>query len=153
MAGFAFSLRKLDARQHDLLGDQLRDIVNLGRDVTLERYLEAQTRRREFAARVQAAMAGYDVLITPAVAVPPFEAERWQPSNLEHLREPRAWVPFSYPFNLTQQPALSLPCGFTRAGLPVGLQIVGRRHADKAVLRVAKALEAAGLCPARRPEF
>jgi aspartyl-tRNA(Asn)/glutamyl-tRNA(Gln) amidotransferase subunit A len=51
-------------------------------------------------------------------------------------------VPFMYPFNLTGQPAASVPCGFTAEGLPVGLQIVGRRHADALVLRAAAAFEA-----------
>ena len=53
------------------------------------------------------------------------------------------WTPFSYPFNLTQQPAASVPCGLTAAGLPVGLQIVGPRYADARVLRAARAFEMA----------
>lgn len=54
-----------------------------------------------------------------------------------------AWTPFTYPFNLTQQPAATVPCGFTRSGLPIGLQIVGGRYADALILRVARAYEAA----------
>jgi len=53
------------------------------------------------------------------------------------------WSPFSYPFNLTQQPAASIPCGLTRAGLPIGLQIVGAIDADALVLRASRAFEAA----------
>jgi aspartyl-tRNA(Asn)/glutamyl-tRNA(Gln) amidotransferase subunit A len=52
------------------------------------------------------------------------------------------WTPFTYPFNLTQQPAASLPCGLTAAGLPVGLQIVGARYDDARVLRASRAFEA-----------
>ncbi len=52
-----------------------------------------------------------------------------------------SWTPYTYPFNLTQQPALSVPCGLTSAGLPVGLQIVGARHADALVLRVGQAYQ------------
>src|SRR5437879_9942475 len=51
------------------------------------------------------------------------------------------WLPFTYPWNLTGQPAATVPCGFTRGGLPVGLQIVGRRFADATVLRAAAAFE------------
>jgi len=51
------------------------------------------------------------------------------------------WVPFTYPWNMTGQPAATVPCGFTRAGLPVGLQIIGRRFADATVLRAAAAFE------------
>jgi aspartyl-tRNA(Asn)/glutamyl-tRNA(Gln) amidotransferase subunit A len=51
------------------------------------------------------------------------------------------WIPYTYPFNLTGQPAASVPCGFTRDGLPIGLQIVGRRFDDVSVLRAAAAFE------------
>ena len=53
------------------------------------------------------------------------------------------WTPFSYPFNLTQQPAISVPCGLTKAGLPMGLQIVGRHLDDPTVMRAAAAFEKA----------
>jgi aspartyl-tRNA(Asn)/glutamyl-tRNA(Gln) amidotransferase subunit A len=53
------------------------------------------------------------------------------------------WTPFSYPFNLTQQPAITVPCGLTRAGLPMGLQLVGPMFADHRVLRAARAYEQA----------
>ena len=66
--------------------------------------------------------------------------ERPDPARQERWFD---WAPFSHPFNLTQQPAASVPCGLTAAGLPVGLQIVGPMHADALVLRAARAFEAA----------
>jgi len=54
-----------------------------------------------------------------------------------------SWTPFTYPFNMTQQPAASVPCGFTSAGLPVGMQVVGPRHADARVLTACLAFETA----------
>ena len=60
-----------------------------------------------------------------------------------HSPDWTSWTPYTYPFNLTQQPAVSVPCGFTADGLPVGLQIVGPRHADALVLRAARAYERA----------
>ena len=54
-----------------------------------------------------------------------------------------AWYPYTYPFNLTGHPALSLPCGISAAGLPIGLQLVGRWHEDHYLLDVAQALEVA----------
>ena len=60
------------------------------------------------------------------------------------------WTPFSYPFNLTRQPAATIPCGLTAAGLPIGLQIVGPRYADALVLRAARAYEAARPQPSYR---
>jgi aspartyl-tRNA(Asn)/glutamyl-tRNA(Gln) amidotransferase subunit A len=80
----------------------------------------------------------YDLLVTPTLAVPAFEAGREFPPGGSRWTD---WTPFTYPFNLTQQPAASIPCGFTKAGLPVGLHIVGPRYADALVLRAARAFE------------
>ena len=93
-------------------------------------------------------MQRYDLLITPSVAVPAFDA---RPAGQVDLT-PEAmlgWTPFSYPFNLTQQPACSIPCGLTRDGLPIGLQIVGPMFADALVLRAARAYES--VRPIARP--
>jgi aspartyl-tRNA(Asn)/glutamyl-tRNA(Gln) amidotransferase subunit A len=59
------------------------------------------------------------------------------------------WTLFSYPFNLTEQPAISVPCGLTQSGLPIGLQIVGPMFEDALVLRVARAYESVN--PLARP--
>jgi aspartyl-tRNA(Asn)/glutamyl-tRNA(Gln) amidotransferase subunit A len=82
----------------------------------------------------------YDLLLTPTMPIPGFEAGQELPTGWKKERW-ASWSPFTYPFNLTQQPAASVPCGFTRAGLPAGLQIVGRRHDDATVLRAARAFE------------
>ncbi|MBP8296461.1 MAG: amidase, partial [Burkholderiales bacterium] len=83
----------------------------------------------------------YDLLLTPGVSVPAFEAKRPEQWELK-LEKFLGWTPFSYPFNLTQQPAAVVPCGLTRAGLPMALQIVGPMHGDALVLRAARAYEA-----------
>jgi aspartyl-tRNA(Asn)/glutamyl-tRNA(Gln) amidotransferase subunit A len=62
-----------------------------------------------------------------------------------------SWTPFTYPFNLTQQPAASVPCGFTSGGLPIGLQLVGAKYADDVVLRAAHAYQVAHPLTDRRP--
>jgi len=64
-------------------------------------------------------------------------------SDPETQKEWIDWAPFSYPFNLTRQPGASVPCGLTKSGLPIGLQIIGRRHEDALVLRAARAFEQA----------
>jgi aspartyl-tRNA(Asn)/glutamyl-tRNA(Gln) amidotransferase subunit A len=84
----------------------------------------------------------YDLLLTPSLAVPAFGVGRLEPEGSGD-EDWTNWTPFSYPFNLTQQPACSVPCGFTADGLPVGLQIVGPMHADDLVLRAARAFETA----------
>ena len=74
----------------------------------------------------------------------PFAAGRIAPEALGDVGSDwTRWASFSYPFNLTQQPAASLPCGYTTSGLPVGLQVVGPMHEDWRVLRAARAFERA----------
>jgi aspartyl-tRNA(Asn)/glutamyl-tRNA(Gln) amidotransferase subunit A len=91
-----------------------------------------ETRRR-----VITACSGYDYVLTPTMAVEAFAAELpWTPGGTQHN-------PFCFPFNLSEQPALSVCCGFTSSGLPVGLQIIGRRFDDAGFLRVGHAFEAA----------
>ncbi len=95
-------------------------------------------------------MQRFDLLVTPAVAVPAFDA---LPAGHQPLRPDSmlGWTPFSYPFNLTQQPACSIPCGLTSGGLPIGLQIVGPMFGDALVLRAARAFES--VMPIPRPRL
>ncbi len=97
-------------------------------------------RRGALGSSMRQFMQRFDLLVTPTVAVPAFDA---RPAGLDPL-DPAAmlgWTPFSYPFNLTQQPACTIPCGLTAAGLPIGLQIVGPMFGDALVLRAARAFE------------
>ena len=94
----------------------------------------------------------WDFLLTPAVSVAAFPAERLQPEHWpQHPWDWLSWAEFSYPFNLSQNPAASVPCGFTRDGLPVGLQIVGRRFDDLGVLQMSAAFEATRPWADKRP--
>jgi aspartyl-tRNA(Asn)/glutamyl-tRNA(Gln) amidotransferase subunit A len=105
-------------------------------------------RRGALGAHMRQFMERFDLLATPAVAVPAFDA---RPAGHTPM-DPKAmlgWTPFSYPFNLTQQPACTIPCGLTRAGLPIGLQLVGPMFGDALVLRAARAYESAR--PIARP--
>ena len=97
----------------------------------------------------------FDLLLTPTLPVPPFAVGRGAPEGIPAptgaLLSFPEWVPFTYPWNLTGQPAATVPCGFTGEGLPVGLQIVGRRFADATVLRAAAAFEQARPWADKRP--
>ena len=97
-------------------------------------------RRGELGSMMRQFMQHYDVLVTPSVAVPAFDA---RPAGHSAMTPETmlGWTPFSYPFNLTQQPAITVPCGLTSVGLPIGLQIVGPMFADALVLRAARAYE------------
>lgn len=97
----------------------------------------------------------FELLLSPTLPVPAFAAGRGAPEGMTGTSGPLPpfpdWLPFTYPWNLTGQPAATVPCGFTRNGLPVGLQIVGRRFADATVLRAAAAFEAAHPWAHKRP--
>ena len=105
-------------------------------------------RRGALGSHMRQFMQRYDLLITPAVSIPAFDAH---PAGHSPMT-PHAilgWTPFCYPFNLTQQPACSIPCGLTKDGLPIGLQIVGPMFGDAQVLRAARAYET--ITPIARP--
>jgi Asp-tRNA(Asn)/Glu-tRNA(Gln) amidotransferase A subunit family amidase len=95
----------------------------------------------------------HDLLVTPTTPAAAFPLGRDFPDEIDghKLEGSLDWAPFTVPFNVTGQPAISVPCGHTSEGLPVGLQIVGRRFADGLVLRAAAAFEAAAPWADRRP--
>jgi aspartyl-tRNA(Asn)/glutamyl-tRNA(Gln) amidotransferase subunit A len=113
---------------------------------------DAQAERGELGVRLQGFFAAHDLLVTPSVAVPAFPVGLNHPAEGDGGRRWIDWAGFSYPFNLGQQPAISVPAGLTDAGLPVGLQIVGPKHADALVLRAARAFESAGDWPPALPD-
>lgn len=107
-------------------------------------------RRGALGAQLRQFSQRYDLLVTPSVAVPAFDVRA--PGQGEMSPEALlGWTPFSYPFNLSQQPACSIPCGLTQGGLPIGLQIVGPMFGDVLVLRGARAYES--LQPIVRPDL
>ena len=117
----------------------LLEVAAQGEKVTAAELLDAQMKRGALGTHMNLFHRDYDLLVTPTLAVPAFGVGREYPEGNKRWTD---WTPFTYPFNLTGQPAASIPCGFTRAGLPVGLHIVGPRFADALVLRAARAFEA-----------
>ncbi|MBI4590902.1 MAG: amidase [Candidatus Rokubacteria bacterium] len=116
------------------------------------RYVQAWFDRLSFWDSVRKFFAKYDLLLTPTVACPPFKVGLDNPTEIAGTPIPDyGWIPFTYPFNMTGQPAASVPCGFTTDGLPIGLQIVGHRFDDATVLRAAAAFEKAQPWVDRRP--
>jgi aspartyl-tRNA(Asn)/glutamyl-tRNA(Gln) amidotransferase subunit A len=136
-------LRKLSAEKLALVEPPLRAAAEHGGRYSLAEYLDAVAARSVLGERMRRFHEAWDVLVTPTVAVPAFEVERLEPASPLGNGSWTWWTPFSYPFNLTQQPAISVPCGLTDQGLPVGLQIVGPMHREDNVLRVAHAYEQA----------
>ncbi len=133
------------------LDPSLVKFIRTGARVSARDYVLAEERIKAYWNEVVSFLARFDLLLTPAVAVPPFVGESPPREVAGRAVSVLGWMPFAFPFNLTGQPAASVPAGFTDDGLPVGLQIVGRRHADRTVLAAAAAFEAARPWSERRP--
>jgi aspartyl-tRNA(Asn)/glutamyl-tRNA(Gln) amidotransferase subunit A len=125
----------------------LLEVAAQGEKISAAELLEAQLKRTALGMHMNLFHRDYDLLVTPTLAVAAFDVGRESPVKGRWTE----WTPFTYPFNLTGQPAASIPCGFTKAGLPVGLQIVGPRFADALVLRAARAFETAR--PVKLPDL
>jgi aspartyl-tRNA(Asn)/glutamyl-tRNA(Gln) amidotransferase subunit A len=126
--------------------------IEAGLHITLAEYQKMRLVKYAYCAEIHHFFEDWDFLLTPAVSVAAFPAEQLQPSHWpQHPWDWMSWAEFSYPFNLSQNPAASIPCGFTAAGLPVGLQIVGRRFDDLGVLQMSAAFEAVAPWAQHRP--
>jgi aspartyl-tRNA(Asn)/glutamyl-tRNA(Gln) amidotransferase subunit A len=145
---YAPFLEKFRARMDPGLVAALED----GRRYTAEAYVEMRGRKHAYCDAVRALFDTYDLLLTPTVSVAAFEVGRLNPAHFpQHAWDWFPWAGFSYPFNFTGQPAATVPAGFTASGMPVGLQIVGRRLADLQVLQASAAFEEARPWVAKRP--
>ncbi|GAA0901239.1 MULTISPECIES: amidase [Streptomyces violaceusniger group] len=149
-SGAARVVQPLGQEDWELLDPGLREICAQGASYSALDYLAAVDVRMALGHAMGRFHSAYDLLVTPALPITAFEAGVEVPKGLEHTRW-TGWTPFTYPFNLTQQPAASVPCGLSGAGLPIGVQLVGARHADALVLRAAHALFEAGLADEVRP--
>lgn len=149
-AGAAFLLRDLPKQKWEMLDPGLRQIAESGATTTLRDYLTATAARGAYASAVRQFMDSYDFVLTPSVATVAFDTGKLTPLD-EDGSAWVSWTPYSFPFNLTQQPAASVPCGFTHDGLPIGLQIVGRMFDDTGVLAACAAYESANPLHRRVP--
>jgi len=139
-SGAAFLMKGV--KNHELVDPGLREVAAQGAKITAEQLLEAQMKRGALGLHMNLFHRDYDLLVTPTLSIAAFDAGKEVADKMLQERW-TDWTPFSFPFNLTQQPAASIPCGLTKAGLPVGLHLVGPRYADALVLRAARAFESA----------
>ena len=144
LAMVAFHADKLPEWRERMQKDLVRD-VEQGLVLTAREIARSEVLRSVLWHRVRAFMATRDLLVLPTVAVPPFPVEQPYPTEIngKPLDNYTQWFNLTYGITVTGLPAISVPCGFTRDGLPVGLQMVGRRRQDATVLRAAAAFEAA----------
>ncbi|MBT6829237.1 MAG: amidase, partial [Rhodospirillaceae bacterium] len=141
-AGAAHILRAMTPEQRELVDPGLRIVAEKGQALSMDAYMKGAMARSQLVVTMRRFHQKYDLLLTPTMPTPAFSLGPDSPigQNGEVWDD---WSPFTYPFNLTGQPAATLPCGFTSGGLPVGLQIVGRNYDEVNVLRAAHAFETA----------
>jgi aspartyl-tRNA(Asn)/glutamyl-tRNA(Gln) amidotransferase subunit A len=140
-AGAARAMAKASPGDRKLMDPGFAASVETGARLSAVDYLDADATRTALGQTMSDFHATYDLLLTPTVAVPalPVGADLSDPASERYWID---WTPFSYPFNMTRQPAATVPCGLTKSGLPIGLQIVGRLYEESLVLRAARAYEA-----------
>lgn len=125
-----------------------------GMKVSMADYQDARMRKLAYCADIQVWFEDWDFLITPTVSVAAFPAEKLIPDHWpQHAWDWLQWAEFSYPFNMSWNPAATVPAGFTKDGLPVGLQIVGRRFDDLGVMQAARAFERIQPWADKRPKM
>lgn len=141
------------ARSHGPVFDpEILRLLQAGHFLSAPQYLAAQQARRRIVAEYRSLWKGFDVLVAPTspIVATPIEATTLKRGD-QDIPLVLVYLDHTLPFNLTGQPALSIPCGLTRAGLPVGLQLVGRPFDEALLLRIAARFEEATSWHERRP--
>ena len=149
-------LYRLPPEQLARLDPGLRESIEFAARFSVGDFLDAQNQRGALAVQMQTFHQDWDLMLTPATAVQPFDVGLVMPPLPPGVTPINGvdwtwWTPFSYPFNLTQQPALVMGCGFSRAGLPLALQLVAPNHREDLCLRAARAYEEVTPWGAMRP--
>jgi aspartyl-tRNA(Asn)/glutamyl-tRNA(Gln) amidotransferase subunit A len=140
--GAAYVVRAIPEAKRKLMDPGLLEVARAGEKFSVKEIQDAVQARGALGVLMNQFHQKYDLLLTPTLPLPAFEAGK-EVADVVKARRWTDWSPFSYPFNLTQQPAASVPCGLTKAGLPAGLHIVGPKYGDALVLRAARAYESA----------
>ncbi|MGH6860765.1 MAG: amidase [Phyllobacterium sp.] len=138
--GAASRLSSIDAADRVFLDPGFLDAARIGESYGGAQYMAAEVHRGRYGAAMDALLVDFDFVVSPTVPVPPFEAGHEVPPK-SRAQSWAEWSSFSFPINLSQQPACSLPCGSMEDGLPIGMQIIGGRGADGDVLSAALTYE------------
>jgi aspartyl-tRNA(Asn)/glutamyl-tRNA(Gln) amidotransferase subunit A len=139
-AGIGTRLRSVLETRRDLLDPAVADVLDAALAQEMRSYYETVFARYALRDRMVGFFTRYDVLLSPTLPVSSLEAGRNIPEGLED-RSLVSWAFYTYPFNLTGQPAASVCAGIASDGMPVGLQIVGRTLGEADVVRAAAAVE------------
>ncbi|MFX1444705.1 MAG: amidase [Promethearchaeota archaeon] len=140
-AGFGYDLQSF-LKEREKLDGTLVKMIEAGVTYSALDLKRAEAQREDIFNVVSKHFDNFDILITPSTAVPAFGLGMMFPPTIAGKGvSPVAWMSYTYPFNMTGNPAASIPCGWSSEGLPIGMQIIGRRFDDLTVLQVSKAFE------------
>jgi len=126
-----------------LMDPEVVDYIESGMSMGVDEVRAGLAARTAVLREVERVLSDHDVIVSPTLSVAAFDIGLTGPREIAGVPTTsfRDWFPYTYPFNLTGHPAVSIPAGFTAEGLPVGLQIVGSRFADRRVLELARRIE------------
>ncbi len=156
--GFAFDSKKFFNEKPEDLSPDLKGIIKAGLSFSGQDVAKAIAQRKGVYEVFHKYFKDYDILITPTTPCPAFIVEKTEfgtrfPTIKGKALNITNWMSFTYPFNLTGLPAASIPCGWTDSGLPIGMQIIGKRYDEKTVLQVSKAFEEIAPWQNKKPEI
>jgi len=151
---FAYRLKPYLNQWKDKLDPQLAEIVKIGLNYSVDDIKWAEIRREVVYEEICRNFKKYDILITPTLACASFDLDLQFPNIIDGKKVGAgAWLPFTYPFNLSGHPAASIPCGWSSEGVPIGMQIIGKRLDELKVLQVSKAFEEISPWQDKKPLF
>ncbi|MFX1571650.1 MAG: amidase [Promethearchaeota archaeon] len=162
-AGFAYTLGPYLETAKEKMDPGLVDLINLGFTFSTKEIKIAEIQRETIYEEICKIFKKVDILITPTVACPAFELGKSEVIDEETMKTGiivngknmtiAGWFPFTYPFNASGHPAATIPCGWSKNGLPIGMQIVGKRFDELTVLQVSKAFEDIAPWQDKKPMF
>jgi len=156
--GYSYDLEKEFRSRPEDLSPDLVPAVDFGLISNSTNIGKAMDQRKQLYEEFYQYFNNYDILITPTTPCPAFKLEQTKMGTRFPVVNKKAlsimsWMAYTYPFNMTGLPAASIPCGWTNSGLPIGMQIVGRRFDEKTVFQVSKAFEEIAPWQDKKPNF
>ncbi|MHA1294892.1 MAG: amidase [Promethearchaeota archaeon] len=153
-AMYAYDLYSKLKKWREKIDPDLIKLIEAGATYPASAYLKAIAQRKRLYHSIYKYFKEFDILITPTVAIPAFKLGIMYPSEINGVGvSPTGWQPFTFPFNLTGNPAATIPAGWSADGLPIGMQIVGKRFDELTVLQVSKAFEEIAPWQNKRPNL
>jgi Asp-tRNA(Asn)/Glu-tRNA(Gln) amidotransferase A subunit family amidase len=153
-AGLGYDLEPYLEGWKDKMTPNLVRMAQAGLSYSAKDFLHARKLRKDVYEQVAKYFEDFDILITPTTAVFPFELGKMFPRKIGgRSASPVSWMAFTFPFNLTWNPAASIPCGWSSENTPIGMQIVGKKYDEKTVLQVSKAFEEVAPWQEKKPKF